>query len=401
MKTILTGWLLCLTALCFGQTDYIKAGDAIPNIVITELQNAPLQSLNLNAHHINKVLILNFWGTWCSPCIPDMDRLAKLQVAHAKELQVLAISDDSPERLHNYLKKKPTTVWLATDTSYFLYRLFGFASVGMSAVIGKDLKVIALVETATINETLISKILAGETISSTAHIKKPLLNTGDDPFGIDSTTRQSFTIRGFMQGKQGMSMQPNSGPFAFRRFSFFNTCGSEIVRRACDITAQKQVVYELKQNEICDFDNEQSLYCVDLLVPLENKDSLLQILQQKLSVAMPFKFRIEYRQMQVYILKKSTTANLQLPLSADANSSFSFNGLGFEGKAVLLADFAKNYLSNELSLPVVDETGLAGKYDIKTNNDIRTEESTIKGLERLGLVLEKGERKVKVLIFSK
>jgi peroxiredoxin len=401
MKIILTGWLLSFSVLCFSQPDYIKAGDAMPNVLITELQNAPLQSLNVNACNTNKVLILNFWGTWCSPCIPDMDRLAKLQVAHAKELQVLAISDDSPERLHNYLKKKPTTVWLATDSSYFLYRLFGFASVGMSAVIGKNHKVIALVETATINETLISKILAGETIASTANIKKTLLNNGEDAFGVDSTTRQSFTIRGFMQGKQGMSMQPNSGPFAFRRFSFFNTCGSEIVRRACDITAQKQVIYELKQEEICDFDNEQSLYCVDLLVPLENKDSLLQILQQKLSVVMPFKFKIEYRVMPVYILKKSNTSILQLPVSAASNSSFSFSGLGFEGTAILLNDFAKNYLSNELSLPVVDETGLAGKYDIKTSNDIRTEESTIKAVERLGLALESGERKVKVLIFSK
>jgi thiol-disulfide isomerase/thioredoxin len=401
MKIILTGWLICLTALCFGQTDYIKAGDRLPNVLITELQNAPLKSLNLNAYATDKVFILNFWGTWCSPCIPDMDRLAKLQVSHSKKLQVLAISDDSPERLRNYLKKKPTTVWLATDSSYFLYGLFGFASVGMSAVIGKDHRVIALVETATINESLIGKILSGEAIASTANIKKTLLNNGEDAFGVDSTTRQSFTIRGFMQGKPGMSMQPNSGPFAFRRFSFFNTCGSEIVRRACDITAQKQVIYELKQEEICNFDDEQSLYCVDLLVPLENKDSLLQILQKKLSVVMPFKFSIAYRQMPVYILKKSARTSLQMPLSVASNSSFSFSGLGFDGTAILVDDFAKNYLSNELSLPVVDETGLTGKYDIKTNNDISTEESTIKAVERLGLVLEKGERKVKVLIFSK
>ncbi|MGG9960457.1 redoxin domain-containing protein [Ferruginibacter sp. SUN106] len=400
MKKALTVVLLFISSYSFSQVDLLKAGDRLPDLIIKNIINAPVKQLEVNDTQNEKVIILNFWGTWCSPCIPEMDNLAKLQQANAKNIQVIGISNDLPERLRKYLITKPSMLWLATDTSYFLYQLFGFASVGHSAIIGADKKIIALVNTDSVDQKMINKILKGEKVLSSANIKEPAINTAEDPFGIDSLTDHSFTIRGYMYGVQTMSKTPNEGPYAYRRISFFNLCISEICRDAFDIHSPKQMIYEIDKKQLCNFDDKKSLYCVDIVVKPGDKDSLLPLLQQKLITALPFAIRTEYRNMPVYILKQKEGVALNMPVSTAARSSYGFSGNGYEGTAVLVTDFAKNYLTNELQMPVIDETGLTARYDIKTVNELRTAQNTIAAVEKLGLVLEKSERQVKVIVMG-
>jgi len=383
-----------------AQIEFFKAGDRMPDMIIRNIINAPVKELAVNDNRMDKILILNFWGTWCSPCIPEMDNLARLQKANAKNIQVIGISNDLPGRLKKYLAKKPSTLWLTTDTSYFLYHLFGFASVGYCAVIGVNKKIIALVNTDSVNQGMINKILRREQVPSSATIKETAISNAEDPFGVDSLTLHSFTVRGYMYGTQSMSKTPNEGPYAYRRKSFFNICASGIYRDAFDIHSPKQMIYEINEKELCDFQNKKSLYCIDILVKPDEKDSLLPLLQKKLLTTLPFIVRIEYRTMPVYVLKQKAGIALNMPVSKGTKSSYGFSGNGYEGIAVQVVDFAKNYLTNELGMPVVDETGLNARYDITTVNELRTRENTIAAVEKLGLVLEKAEREVKVLVFA-
>jgi thiol-disulfide isomerase/thioredoxin len=55
------------------------------------------QTLRL-ADFKGQVLVVNFWATWCAPCVQEMPTLAKLQAAYAgKPVKVLAISLDRDE----------------------------------------------------------------------------------------------------------------------------------------------------------------------------------------------------------------------------------------------------------------------------------------------------------------
>jgi thiol-disulfide isomerase/thioredoxin len=45
-----------------------------------------------------RVVVLNFWATWCAPCLQEMPELVKLQRSYgAREVQVIGISADGPE----------------------------------------------------------------------------------------------------------------------------------------------------------------------------------------------------------------------------------------------------------------------------------------------------------------
>ena len=53
-----------------------------------------------------KVILLNFWATWCSPCVYEIPGLVELQTRYRDDLVVLGVSiDDTPEALKPYASK--------------------------------------------------------------------------------------------------------------------------------------------------------------------------------------------------------------------------------------------------------------------------------------------------------
>jgi thiol-disulfide isomerase/thioredoxin len=53
-----------------------------------------------------KVILLNFWATWCPPCVYEIPGLVELQTKYRDDLVVLGVSiDDTPEALKPYASK--------------------------------------------------------------------------------------------------------------------------------------------------------------------------------------------------------------------------------------------------------------------------------------------------------
>jgi uncharacterized protein (TIGR03435 family) len=400
MKAIFFNLLLSIcTYSALAQGVQIKAGDQFPDVLIKNLINSPVKSIQLGQKQDNKIYILNLWGTWCSPCIPEMDALAKLQLRNPGSIQVIGISNEKPSRLQNYLIKKTSKVWLYSDTSEFFYKLFAFAYVGQSAIVDAKGKVVALVKSDSINQKMIDRLVKGLAIKSTAEIKEKPVNNHDDIFAVDSTLIHSFTLRGYIKGQHsGSRRYTDKSAFDGRRISFTNASIASLYKDAYGIVSEKQLIYELPEKEVSDFDNKETLYSLDLLVKPAERDSLMVILQNKLLVLLPVKARVEYRLMPVYTL---INKDFKQKESSDEKLSYSFSGQGYDGQGATLANFANDYLSNEFSLPVVDETGLTKRYNIKTEVAMRNRESILKSINDIGLDVVKQDRKMKVLVFYK
>ena len=58
----------------------------------------------------NKVLVVNFWATWCAPCVKEMPDLSALQSElAAKNISFIGIGIDSPDAMTEFAQKYKIT----------------------------------------------------------------------------------------------------------------------------------------------------------------------------------------------------------------------------------------------------------------------------------------------------
>ena len=105
--------LLALLAGVFSSHWISKTGlasdPAIKAFFANPWQTPDGKSIN-SADWQGKVLVVNFWASWCPPCVEEMPTLDLLQKAFAQEnVLFVGIGIDSPSNIREFLQKTPVS----------------------------------------------------------------------------------------------------------------------------------------------------------------------------------------------------------------------------------------------------------------------------------------------------
>ncbi len=77
------------------------------------------------ADYRGKIVLLNFWATWCAPCIAELPSLQALQ-QDMPQVMVIAVSvDQDPDAYHRFLTQHPLNLLTVEDTDRHVNALYG------------------------------------------------------------------------------------------------------------------------------------------------------------------------------------------------------------------------------------------------------------------------------------
>jgi peroxiredoxin len=75
-----------------AQRGVVKPGDAAPNFQLRDMNGRVVALSDLRG----KVVLVNFWATWCGPCRVEMPAMERLYRAYdRKDFEILAVSTDA------------------------------------------------------------------------------------------------------------------------------------------------------------------------------------------------------------------------------------------------------------------------------------------------------------------
>jgi thiol-disulfide isomerase/thioredoxin len=129
--------LLLAGALAASATaQKLEKGAPAPEIGGVNWHNAP-QGVKPTLENLRgKVLLLEFWGTWCGPCVRAMPRIQQLHERYAERgVTVLALSYETPEVLEPFLKQNRYTFLSGSDPEKQVIEAYRISSWPTSVVI--------------------------------------------------------------------------------------------------------------------------------------------------------------------------------------------------------------------------------------------------------------------------
>jgi peroxiredoxin len=87
----------------------------------------------------NRLVLLNFWATWCPICWIEMLELEKTyREYHLQGLEILAIAVDNPDDVRAYVDLEPLSYPVLLDPDGVVAGRFGVDAMPTSVLVGKD-----------------------------------------------------------------------------------------------------------------------------------------------------------------------------------------------------------------------------------------------------------------------
>src|SRR5574344_1179350 len=118
----------------------IEEGKLAPDFTVEMLDGSQVQLSSLRG----KPVFLNFWATWCPPCVGEMPHFQALYPKYKDKINFLAVSIDAEKgTVEKFVAAKGFNFPIAHDGKKNVAGLYSIEAIPTSLMLDKDGKVIA------------------------------------------------------------------------------------------------------------------------------------------------------------------------------------------------------------------------------------------------------------------
>lgn len=151
-----TFWLnatlfIAVAALGYGLTTYMDHA-APPARAETEIKALPdfsFTALDGKTHKAKdfrgKIVIVNFWATWCPPCVVEFPALLKIAADNKDNVVLIALSSDTKEddikKFLQQQKEPADNVFIAHDREDVTLKIFGVTQLPETVITDRELNI--------------------------------------------------------------------------------------------------------------------------------------------------------------------------------------------------------------------------------------------------------------------